>query len=121
MNGGQGCEWKTRLLQEVDITQPPYTTRYPELVGFLNPPPGQKRVNHARNNVLVRCEQVTSGNWEFADNEMWITDSDPGFVDAASGNYSLRADAPVYRHLPGFQPIPFDQIGPQRKTADAHP
>ncbi len=121
LNGGQGCEWKTRLLQEVDVTQPPYTTRYPELVGFLTPQPGQKRVNHAKNNVLVDCEQAASGNWEFADNEMWITDSDPGFVDAAAGNYSLRADSPVYRHLPGFKPIPFDQIGPQRKTTDEHP
>ena len=41
VDGGQGCEWQTRLLKEVDITQPPYTTRYPNLVGFMNPQPGQ--------------------------------------------------------------------------------
>jgi len=113
VDGGQGCQWQTRLLQEVDITRPPYTTRYPSLVGFMNPQPGQVRVNHAKNNVLVRCEQVSSGNWKFAEEEIWATDADPGFVDADKGNFLLRPDAEVFRRLPGFQPIPFDKIGPQ--------
>ncbi len=115
VNGGQDCDWKRRLLEEVDITQPPYTTRYPELVGFMNPLPGQVRANHAKNNVLVRCAEVSSGNWEFAPDAIWVTDGDPGFVDAAAGNYLLRPDAPVFQHLPGFQPIPFDQIGVQAR------
>ena len=112
IQGGQDCQWTTRLLQEVDVTQPPYTTRYPELVGLMDPQPGQERVNHAKNNVLVRCNQVSSGNWKIDENTIWITDGDPGFVDAAAGNYLLRADAAVFQHLPDFKPIPFDQIGP---------
>jgi hypothetical protein len=113
VDGGQGCEWQTRLLKEVDITRPPYTTRYPDLVGFMNPQPGQVRVNHAKNNVLVRCEQISSGNWKFAPQEIWTTDGDPGFVDAAKKNFLLRSDAEVFKRLPGFKPIPFDKIGPQ--------
>ena len=119
VDGGQGCEWQTRLLKEVDITKPPYTTRYPDLVGFMNPQPGQPRVNRAKNNVLVRCEQVSSGNWTFAPDEIWATDGDPGFVDAAQENFLLRPDAEVFQRLPGFQPIPFDQIGPRTPAGDA--
>jgi hypothetical protein len=111
--GGQDCQWQTRLLEEVDITQPPYTTRYPELVGFMHPQPGQLRANHAKNNVLVRCQQISSGNWQYAPAEIWTTEGDPGFVDAAHDNFALRSDAEVFRRLPGFQPIPFDQIGPR--------
>ena len=48
IDGGHGCYWHKLLRQDVDITQPPYTTRYPALVGFMDPQPGQKRVNRAR-------------------------------------------------------------------------
>ncbi|MCY2992550.1 MAG: right-handed parallel beta-helix repeat-containing protein [Planctomycetota bacterium] len=117
VDGGQGCEWQTRLLKEVDITQPPYTTRYPDLAGFMTPQPGQVRVNHAKNNVLVRCEQVHSGNWKYAPDEIWATDGDPSFIDAVNGNFLLRPDAEVFKRLPGFKPIPFDKIGPEPRTA----
>lgn len=116
VDGGQGCQWQTRLLKEVDITRPPYTTRYPNLVGFMKPQPGQPRVNHAKNNLLVRCDQIHSGNWKYAPEEIWTTDGDPGFADARNGNFLLRADAEVFQRLPGFKPIPFDNIGPQPRA-----
>ena len=47
-----------------------------------------------------------------------MTDRDPGFVDAAEGDFLLRPDAEVFQRLPGFQPIPFDKIGPQPRAAD---
>ncbi len=120
VDGGAGCLWHERLLEEVDITKPPYTTRYPELVGFMNPQPGQVRVNRAKNNVLVRCDQTSSGNWKYAPEQIWVTDADPGFVDAAGGNYQLRPDSAVFQHLPGFLPIPFDEMGPRRERNTDH-
>jgi hypothetical protein len=111
INGGQDCFWTDKLLKEVDITQPPYTTHYPELVGFMDPQPGQPRVNHAARNVMVRCGEVKSGNWQVPEVSNWVTDEDPGFVDAAAGNFALRPDAEVYQRLPGFVPIPFAEIG----------
>jgi hypothetical protein len=115
LNGGQGYKWPKRLLQDVDITRPPYITHYPELVGFMNPQPGQLRVNRSKNNVLVRCGEVSSGNWTNAPGEIWLTDQNPGFVDFAKGNLQLLHDAEVFKHLPRFLPIPFENIGMQSR------
>lgn len=112
--GGQDCFFVPKLQQEVDITRPPFTTRYPELVGYLNPPAGAKRVNHARLNLLVRCTEVAGGNWELEPATNWSTNNDPGFLDLARGNYRLRDDAEVFKKLSGFKPIPFEQMGLQR-------
>ncbi len=73
--------------------------------------------DHVFDNVLVRCEQVHSGNWKYAPDEIWATDGDPGFSDAVNGNFLLRPDAEVFKRLPGFKPIPFDKIGPRPRTA----
>ena len=113
VDGGHGCFWQKLLLEDVDITKPPYTTRYPDSVGFMNPQPGQPRENHSKNNLLVRCGQTSSGNWEIDPNEIWVTDQDPGFVNPANENFQLRPDAEVFNRLPGFEPIPFDKIGPR--------
>jgi hypothetical protein len=43
--------------------------------------------------------------------ENWATGADPGFVDAAKGDFRLRPDAAVFKKLPGFKPIPFKKIG----------
>ena len=111
IEGGEGCEWQNRLLKEVDITKPPYTTRYPSLVGFMNPQPGQPRINRAVRNLIVRCADVRSGNWRVKPDENWVTDRNPGFADAAKGDFRLRPDAEVFARLPGFKPIPFEKIG----------
>lgn len=111
VNGGQDCFWTDKLRHEVDITRPPYTTRYPELVGFMDPQPGQPRVNHATGNLLVRCGEVSSGNWVVGGEDNWVTEEDPGFVDAGNGDFALRADAEVFRRLPGFRPVPFREMG----------
>jgi hypothetical protein len=103
-----GALWQERLLKEVDITRPPYTERYPDLKGFLDYH-GQPRMNYAASNVVVKCRAFTTGNWATKDN--FITDADPGFVDAKGMNFQLRNDSIVFKKLPGFQRIPFAQIG----------
>ncbi len=111
VDGGMDCFFQEKLLEEVDITKPPYTTRYPELVGFMDPQPGDRRVNEAVRNVIVMGAEVKSGNWEVDPGENWVTNADPGFIDAAGGNFGLRADSEVFTQLPGFRPIPFEKIG----------
>jgi hypothetical protein len=114
----RGGHWQRLLLGEVDITRAPYTTRYPELLGFMNPQPGQARTNRARNNVLFRCGEVSSGNWKYAADEVWATDANPGFVEASRGDFRRRPDVEVFKPLPGFQPIPFEKIGRLDRRAD---
>ncbi len=106
-----GGDWVNKLRREVDISQPPYTTRYPALVGYLDPPAGQARVNHAARNLFAMCGEVSSGNWRWSADENLVTAEDPGFVDAARGDFRLRPDAPALTAVPGFEPPPFEQMG----------
>ena len=115
LKGGQDCFFPDKLLKEVDITKPPYVTHYPELVNYMDPPPGVKRVNRARLNLFVRCNQLSSGNWQLEPGANWSTEHDPGFVDKGKRNYGLRRDADVFKRLEGFAPIPFGQMGLQRR------
>ena len=100
--------WQERLLKEVDITKPPYITRYPQLVGFMEPST-KPRMNTAVRNLVVMCGAFARGNYTLEDN--LVTDDDPGFVDPAQGNFALKPDSIAFTKIPGFKPIPFDQIG----------
>jgi hypothetical protein len=111
LDGGEDCHWDVLLRKDVDITRPPYTTHYPSLVGYLDFKLGQPRISRAVHNLLVRCHDVKAGNWQVKPEENLVLDHDPGFVDAAHGNFQLKADAEVFARLPGFKPIPFQKIG----------
>jgi hypothetical protein len=100
--------WQTRLLKEVDITKPPYSDAYPELKGFMEFH-GEPRMNHSERNVVVRCPMLLDGDWEQNDN--YVTESDPGFVDEKAMNFALKEDAEVFTKVPGFERIPFAAIG----------
>ena len=106
-----GALWQEKLLKDVDITKPPYTNRYPELKGFMEFA-GEPRRNHARANLIVNCRTVQTGNWDVTDS--FVTDTDPGFVNAAKLDFQLRNDSSVFAKIPGFEKIPFEQIGLQR-------
>jgi len=103
-----GDLWQTRLRKEVDITGALYAERYPELRGFLEYN-GEPRQNHASNNLVVNCRELTTGNW--ATNNNFVTSADPGFVNAKQLNFQLRKNSAVFQNVPGFQSIPFERIG----------
>ena len=102
--------WQERLLKAVDITKPPYTERYPELAGFMDPQPGTARDNIAERNLLVGCGEVKSGRWVTNETD-YATAEDPGFVDMAGGDFRLKPGAAVYKNIPGFQPVPVEKMG----------
>ncbi|MDD2599764.1 MAG: right-handed parallel beta-helix repeat-containing protein [Kiritimatiellae bacterium] len=104
--------WQARLLQEVDITSEVYLTRYPALKGFMEPQPGEKRVNYALRNLFVKCGEVFNKAWE-VDESNYATDKDPGFMNLSGEDFNLRKDSLIYRQMPGFEPIPLNKIGPQ--------
>ncbi len=108
-------------LEDVNWREPPYRTRYPQLAD-LEPfyakdeglPPGNVLIRH---NICVNSEllKITWGATPAAaqcqDN---LVNLDPLFVDPANGNFRLKPDCPAYRQ--GFQPIPFDAIGPTKSA-----
>jgi len=103
--------WQKRLQRDLDITQPPYSERYPELLGLYRAAPADEAV-HGQDvfrNVAVRAGALggdrnrVEGNWE--------TDEDPGFVDAGAMDFRLEPGAVLPARVPGFRPIPFAQIG----------
>ena len=98
--------YQARLNEEVNVFEPPYSEKYPWLGNIIE----DTRQNTLARNVVYKCGAFTDrGEPVLIDN--WVTDEDPGFVDEAKGNFALRDDAPVYKHIPGFKPIPFGKIG----------
>jgi hypothetical protein len=102
--------WQTRLKQEIDITQPPYTTTYPELKGFMDPWPDEIRYNYASNNVFVACGEVLKNRWVTNQTD-FVTATDPGFVNLAKGDFQLKKNSAIFTHNPEFKPIPVKKIG----------
>ncbi|HON48653.1 MAG TPA: right-handed parallel beta-helix repeat-containing protein [Kiritimatiellia bacterium] len=105
--------WQERLLKEVDITKPPYTVAYPELIGFMDPKPGAARDNIAVRNLFVGCSEIKRNRW--VTNEIqFVTAEDPGFVNMQQRDFRLKPDSPVFTRIPGFQPLPLEQMGLRR-------
>lgn len=92
-----------------------YLSRYPKITTMLDDP----GINHLWRNVFYRCGVVATRTANIDQFENGVFEEDPGFVDAAHGDFRLRDNAGLFQTL-GFKPIPFDQIGlyeaPSRAT-----
>ena len=61
---------------------------------------------------LIKMKPALAANPEILlEKDNLVVAGDPGFVDAAKGNYALKPGSEVFTKIPGFQPIPFDKIG----------
>lgn len=124
---GEKGIYTRRLTKAVDIRKPPYSERYPLLKDWLDLLPDghtfvgmRPRRNVFDKNVLVKHEETFRLVGKYAQTEFgenYITDKDPGFVDAARLIFQLKDDSEIYKKLPGFSRIPFENIGP-RKPGD---
>ena len=120
---GKGKLFEQRLLKDVNIKEPPYSERYPELVNYMDViVEGEEWEGmNTRNNVLstnviiggnkdlIRIRQNGTGVFNNVNN--FQPEGDPGFVDFKNGNFMLRPDSEVFKKLPEFKPIPFDKMG----------
>jgi hypothetical protein len=101
---GGGSEWRTKdgrfeaLLKSVGYDQSPWRERYPELLDYLAARPQMPRRNLFARNLLVNCTVTPPNGIECRDN-LSVTNN-PGMTDVG---------------IPGFQPIPFDKIGLEKK------
>ncbi len=99
---------KARVAQGgIDITQPPHSTRYPDLAHMHE----NADRNFLWRNAAVACERFAirdRGVNELLDNHTFGPDA--GIADLAHRDFTLRDDSPVYDRF-GFRPIPFNEIG----------
>jgi len=120
---GKGKAFDQRLLTDINIKEPPYSERYPELVNYMDViVEGEEwegmwtKRNILSTNViiggnkdLIRIRQNGTGVFENVNN--FQTTNDPGFVDLKGENFMLRQDSEVFKKLPDFKPVPFDKMG----------
>ena len=106
----------TAKLEAVNIKQPPYSSRYPRLATIREDGTPVKS-NKVVNNLIVSNERVVAINEDGDKSEEvtlknnFITDQNPGFVDAENMNFQLKDNAIVYEKIPGFEKVTFDSIG----------
>ncbi|NQT84885.1 right-handed parallel beta-helix repeat-containing protein [bacterium] len=98
-------------LKRFRIKEPPWSTRYPKLARILDEHPQAPLGNVVVKNVSYRSSwrDPDKKYVKIADN--FVTDKDPGFLDAPNMNFRLRDDSVVYQKIPGFKKIPFEKIG----------
>jgi hypothetical protein len=104
-------------LDSVPYSEPPWSERYPELVGILDTPTEKPSNIVIEDNLFVRCgtplrQSGKEGDFDglsFAGN---MESDDLGmFVDPAELDFSLKPDAPVFAEISGFPQIPMAKIG----------
>ncbi len=98
-------------LSGIAYNTPPYSVRYPQLVGILDDEPKAPKGNLIAHNICWggkwdHVEEVARPYITFTDN---LIDVDPHFVDAEKKDYRLKDDSPALKM--GFEPIPIDKIG----------
>lgn len=114
---------RKRLEQDVNFRSPPYSTRYPELLPYLDVIQEGKewegmrsRGNLLEGNLIVGGPEnpiklLGGKHAQVEGKNNWVTKEDPGFVDMKNKNFSLKLDAAAYKMIPGFQPVPFNKMG----------
>jgi hypothetical protein len=115
-------------LRGIRFREPPYSTRYPQLLTLIDDDPAYPKGNVVRHNIFWMGDgqdlrRMTHGaepppNWwnhidpkiadciQVEDN---LVNIDPQFVNEAKANFQLRKTSPAWAL--GFQRIPFDEIG----------
>ncbi|MBN1492259.1 MAG: right-handed parallel beta-helix repeat-containing protein, partial [Phycisphaerae bacterium] len=100
-------------LAAVPYKEPPWSTRYPELLTLYADEPALAKYNKVVRNIAVDNKKwlalqngLTDAVVEITDN---VVDIDPHFVDVDHQDFRLRPDSPALKM--GFKPIPVDKIG----------
>lgn len=79
-----------RLIQDLDITKPPHSTKYPVVTAIYN---GERELQFPyERNYEIRAHYAE-------------------FVDPANWNFALKDDSVIYERIEGFEKIPFEKMG----------
>jgi hypothetical protein len=114
---------RKRLEVDVNFRNPPYSTRYPTLLPYLDEAVAGKEWEsmRARGNLLERnliiggpenpVKLLGGQHAQMESRNNWVTKEDPGFVDMKGKDFRLKSDAKAYAMIPGFEPVPFEKMG----------
>lgn len=120
---------RRRLTEDIDFRSPPYSTRYPSLLPYLDPIVEGKewqgmrsRGNLLEGNLIVGgpanpVSRLGGAYAQIDSRNNWQTTEDPGFVDMAHKDFRLRPDSKAFQQIQGFEPVPFEKMGLYK---DAH-
>ncbi|MDD6484941.1 MAG: S-layer homology domain-containing protein [Clostridiales bacterium] len=127
-----GATWdmtKTEEKERVELAQkyaanPIFAQKYPELATFKDEYYKSVATNVFDENLVVNLKfklsqtngtvnpQSTRGAVELIKgSNNYVTTSDPGFVNYAGGDYSLKADSEVFKEIPEFQNVDMSKMG----------
>lgn len=107
-----GSTFELRM-KTMNFQKPPFAEKYPQMINYFDNEPAIPKRNDIKNNVFVRVKQVHNGKKEWGpvlDTNL-ITDRDVKFKNADQLDFTLKKHSEVFRKLPEFKPIPFEQIG----------
>ena len=99
----------------------PHSRKYPEFLQLLEEDRIFPDTNTFQRNLVYNpttprefegAYRVRFGPEEILQaSDNWVAEEDPGFMNFETMDFSLRKDAAVYKKIPGFKQIPFDEIG----------
>jgi hypothetical protein len=98
-------------LSGTNYLEAPYSVRYPALPGILDNNPKAPCGNLIARNICMggKWDEIEGKALDLLQFEDNMIDADPGFVDAKTGDYRLRENAPA--RLKGIRSLPLDKIG----------
>jgi len=101
----------TKELIDFNYKQPPWSVKYPELLGILEDEPLAPKGNVMARNICWggpwgRTQREAGPHVKFEDN---LIDVDPKFAGKPPADFRLAEDSPA--HKIGFRAISFDKIG----------
>ncbi|MCC7495079.1 MAG: right-handed parallel beta-helix repeat-containing protein [Fimbriimonadaceae bacterium] len=109
---------ETRL-KEMPYTKEPWTTRWPQLLHYLDDEPAVPKGNLIARNICWggKWDEIEGKARPHVKYEANLLDQDPRFVNASKLDFRLRPDSPALRL--GFQPLPISKMGLYASTERA--
>ncbi len=107
--------------EDVDYLSPLWRERYPKLARVLEEQPLLPLGNVMRDNIFIACDQPwalskdVKEEWLTRENNAEWPATDFSFLppSAEEGTLDLARLPEIWKKLPGFEPIPYDKIGPR--------
>ncbi|MFW6227314.1 MAG: right-handed parallel beta-helix repeat-containing protein, partial [Bacteroidota bacterium] len=109
--------WGERMLKEINMNSPAWKEKYPDFEAFdsAGGPLFLKNLEFYNNVIvdeplIISKHDIDTSIFEVYHHN-YQTEEDPGFVNMEEENFNLKDNSVVFENIPGFKPIPFDEIG----------